>query len=193
MTDVRYEVAPRKLAVVCAAAAAGAAAILTLFVLPAERGIDLTGLGSALGLTGMTGDEAAAEPEAAAGPAAMAATPDKATIAKATPLRSDEMRLVLPPHSGVEVKARMAQGDHMIFRWEATGPLKVDMHGERLDGGDQVASYWKETNLTSGQGALTAPFEGKHGWYWRNRGETPVTVKVRTSGFYKELFQPPPE
>jgi hypothetical protein len=190
MSEIPYRAPTGRLAAACGVAAAGAAAILTLFVLPAERGVDLTGLGRVLGLTGM----ASAAPEAA-GPAEAAPqavpAPTKATIAKATPLRSDEMTLTLPPHSGVEVKAEMAAGDHMIFRWEATGPVKADMHGEPPNAGDEeFTTYWKEADLTSGQGAFTAQFAGNHGWYWRNRGETPVTVKVQTSGFYKALIQP---
>ena len=191
MTEVPYETPPRKLAVACGAAALGAAAILTLFVLPAERGIDVTGMGGLLGLTGM----GAANPVAETAPATADApsSQSKATIAKATPMRSDELTVVLPPHSGAEIKARMGEGDHMIFRWEASGPVKADMHGERIDAGDAFTSYWKEADLTTGQGAFTAPFKGTHGWYWRNRGETAVTVKVRTSGFYQELFKPPQE
>jgi len=191
MTEVPYETPPRKLAVACGAAALGAAAILTLFVLPAERGIDVTGLGGVLGLTGMGSANPTAETAAPTADAPAAQT--KATIAKATPMRSDEMTLVLPPHSGAEIKARMGEGDHMIFRWEASGPVKADMHGERINAGDAFTSYWKEADLTNGQGAFTAPFKGTHGWYWRNRGETAVTVKVRTSGFYQELFKPPQE
>jgi len=189
MSEIPYETSPRKLAVACGVSALAAAAILTLFVLPAERGIDLTGLGAVLGLTGMVASEpsAGAQPVAAGAPAAQT----KATIAKATPLRSDEMTVVLPPHSGVEIKARMGEGDHLVFRWEATGPVKADMHGERLNAGDEFTTYWKESDLTSGQGAFTAPFDGIHGWYWRNRGETAVTVKVRTTGFYQKLYQPP--
>jgi hypothetical protein len=29
-----------------------------------------------------------------------------------------------------------------------------------------------------------APFDGTHGWYWRNRGEATVTIVLQTSGFY---------
>ncbi|WP_332765911.1 hypothetical protein [Phenylobacterium sp.] len=190
MSEIPYQAPTGKLAAACGVAAAGAAAILTLFVLPAERGVDLTGLGRVLGLTGMAfaAPEAAGSAEAA--PQAVTA-PTKATIAKATPLRSDEMTLTLPPHSGVEAKAQMAAGDHMIFRWEATGPVKADMHGEPPNAGDdEFTTYWKEADLTSGQGAFTAQFAGIHGWYWRNRGETPVTVKVQTHGFYKALIRP---
>lgn len=191
MTDIRYEVPGRTLAAACAAAAGGAAVIVALFVLPAERGVDVTGLGSILGLTGMRAAEAEAEPAKASPAASAEAMPVKATIAKSTPMRSDEMSLTLAPHTGAEIKARMAKGDHLIFRWEASGPVKADMHGEPKGGGGEFTTYWKEKDLTNGQGAFTAPFEGTHGWYWRNQGETPVMVKVSASGFYGELFRPP--
>lgn len=193
MSEIPYQAPAGKLAAACGVAAVSAAAILALFVLPAERGVDPTGLGRLLGLTGMASPAPEAADPAVAAPQA-ATAPTKTTIAKATPLRADEMTLTLPPHTGVEVKAEMAAGDHMIFRWEATGPVKADMHGEPPNAADdEFTTYWKETDLTSGQGAFTAPFAGIHGWYWRNRGETPVTVKVRSSGFYKQLLRPPQE
>ena len=182
-----------------AGAAIVAAAVLTLFVLPAEAGIDPTGVGSALGLTRMSesGDEsenaAPAADTTAAPAAAPGAVPDKDSIVKTSPLRSDEMTLTLAPDEGAEIKAHMKAGDHFVFRWEAKGgPVKLDMHGERPNS-DEFSSYWEESGLTEGQGSFTAPFAGTHGWYWRNRGETPVTVKVRTSGFYQDLFRPEAE
>jgi hypothetical protein len=193
-TETPYQAPPRTLALACGAAALSAAAILTLFVLPAERGIDVTGLGTALGLTGMGtggGEASAPSPAARAGPQQVA-TPTRETIIQATPMRSDSMSLTLAPHSGVEVKAGMLKGDHMIFRWEASGPVKADMHGEPPNAKDgEFTTYWKELALTSGQGAFTAPFAGIHGWYWRNRGETPVTITIKTSGFYENLARRP--
>ena len=108
-------------------------------------------------------------------------------------MRSDEKSIDLPPHSGAEIKARMRAGDHLIFRWEASAPVRVDMHGEPPGAGDEFVSYWKEKRATSAQGAFTADFEGTHGWYWRNSGDTPVTITLRTTGFYGELFEPPLE
>lgn len=185
------QTSPQTLAKASAGAAAAAALVLTLFVLPAETGIDVTGLGGAIGLTRMA---AAAEPIAAetALPAAPVGTPVKDSIAKTAALRSDEMTITLAPHSGTEVKAHMQVGDSFVFRWETTGgSVKVDMHGERPNAADgEFTSYWKEKDLSQAQGSFTAPFEGTHGWYWRNRGDKPVTVTVRTTGFYKDLFQP---
>ncbi|WP_321794728.1 transmembrane anchor protein [Caballeronia sp. J97] len=190
----QLEVSNQTLAKATAGAVATAAVILTLFVLPAERGIDVTGIGRALGLTGMAAGAARAEPAAPSLtplPAAAGAMPNKLSISKATPYRSDEMELVLPPNAGAEIKAQMHEGDHLVFRWEATGgPVNVDMHGERPNAGKAYTSYWKAVEQTGAQGAFNAPFDGTHGWYWRNRGDRDVVIKVRTDGFYAKLFRP---
>jgi len=191
-TGVPYQASLRTLSVACGSAFLLAVLILVLFVLPAERGIDLTGAGSVLGLTQMSGAKARTEAPAAAAAASTPAiqAPTKQAIVQSTPWRSDEMTVVVKPHTGIEVKAMMKSGDHLVFRWESTAPVKMDMHGERPDAGDEFTRYWMESDLSSGQGAFTAPFEGRHGWFWRNRGDKDVTIKVQTAGFYGSLFQP---
>jgi hypothetical protein len=184
---------PRTLAKAVGGAAVAAGLALTLFVLPAEANIDPTGLGSLLGLTRMAVEKTGASASAAPSqPAAVVAAPDKASIARGGKLRSDSMTIALAPHSGAEVKAHMKTGDSFVFRWESQGgPVKADMHGERVNAPEgEFTSYWVEKQLTAGQGSFTAPFEGIHGWYWRNKGDTPVTVTVKTTGFYQDLFRP---
>ncbi|EIZ81258.1 hypothetical protein WSK_0203 [Novosphingobium sp. Rr 2-17] len=197
-----YRASPASLARATLAAGVVAAAILTLFVLPAEWGIDPTGVGKALGLTRMAGGAEADETDSPeVGAAAAAATTDlalpeqnKLNIEARKPLRSDDKTLTLPPHSGVEIKAHMVKGDHLIFAWNATGPIRMDMHGEPKGGKDgEFTSYWKQKELREAKGSFSAPFEGTHGWYWRNGGETPVTIKLHTSGFYQDLFEPSAE
>lgn len=200
-----YQASTRSLARASIAASAAAAAILVLFVLPAEWGIDLTGAGKAMGLTRMaqTGEgEDAAQGDAAEGaeaPAAAAALTTlpqvKESIATTTPWRTDTKTITLPPHSGTEIKAHMVKGDRLVFRWAAKGgDVRMDMHGEPKGGKPgEFSSYWKQKDLTEAQGSFTAPFEGTHGWYWRNGGETSVTIELNTAGFYKDLFEPPAE
>ncbi|ANI76993.1 MULTISPECIES: hypothetical protein [Sphingobium] len=187
---------PSTLAKATGGAVIAATAILTLFVLPAEYGVDPTGVGTALGLTGMVSGEAQeAVPTTLAAPAAGSiATPTKESIFKSTPWRQDEMTISLPPHSGQEVKAHMGKGDSFIFTWKSSGPIKAEMHGEELNAADDAfTDYWKELEISGGQGDFTAPFGGIHGWYFRNKGDTPVTVTVKTVGFYKDLYQPKAE
>lgn len=190
---VRISPSPATLAKATGGAALAAIAIVTLFVLPAEYGIDPTGVGSAIGLNGMVSGEAKDAPPAPEVAAASDnAIPTKATIAKSAVWRQDEMTVTLAPHSGQEVKAHMAKGDSFIFQWKSIGgPVKAEMHGENAGATDgSFTDYWKELALTGGQGDFTAPFDGTHGWYFRNKGDTPVTVTVKTVGFYKDLFQP---
>lgn len=193
-----YQASARQLTRATLGAAGVAAAILTLFVLPAEWGIDPTGVGKALGLTRMAAGAEADEtdtPSTSNGASALVVPAQtKDNIEALTAWRSDEKTVTLPPHSGIEIKAHMAKGDHFVFRWTATGPVRMDMHGEP-DVGPEGAftTYWKQKNLAKAQGSFTAPFAGRHGWYWRNGGETPVTITIKTDGFYKDLFEPPAE
>ena len=179
-----------------------AGVILTIAVLPAEYGIDPTGVGSALGLTKLStagANAGTAPPTANATVAAAAATavkapasPDMTTVSKSpTPLRSEEMSLTLQPGEGGEIKASMQKGQQFVFSWAADGgKVNFDMHGEPPNAGDKFTSYWKDLQQASASGTFVAPFDGTHGWYWRNRGKQPVTVRVTVSGFYEKLFQP---
>ncbi len=179
-----------------------AAVILITLVLPAEHGIDPTGIGKALGLTTLSapGGEAASAPipdtsaavepasETVAAPAAQASAP--IVTASEVPFRSDEMMLTLQPGEGDEIKATMRQGEQFVFTWEAEGgKVNFDMHGERLNAGSAFTSYWKDQQKTSAQGTFVAPFDGTHGWFWRNRGDKPVRIKLKVSGFYAALQQ----
>ncbi len=196
-----YQAPPRALARASIAASAAAAAVLLLFVLPAEWGIDPTGAGNAMGLTRMAQtdemeDEAQAPDASAAAAATLTIAPQiKENIATSTAWRADEKTVTLAPHSGVEIKAHMVKGDRLVFRWAASGgAVRMDMHGEPTNGKEgEFSTYWKQKDLTEAQGSFTAPYDGTHGWYWRNGGEVPVTITLKTAGFYKDLFEPPAE
>src|SRR3546814_17775149 len=89
------------------------------------------------------------------------------------------MSLTLAPGKGAEIKAHMNQGDTFVFHWTADAAVAVDMHGERVDAAkDEYTSYWIEREQSEASGTFTAPFDGSHGWYWLNRGDTHVTVQV---------------
>ena len=167
-----------------------AGAALVLFVLPAEAGVDPTGVGSALGLTGMGTQEADGEPSKVV--TDEVSVPSRASIEAAMPWREDSQTIELAPHSGIEVKAHMKKGDSFLFDWKATGgPVKVDMHGEPPNAADgEFTSYWIEPETTFQAGTFVAPIDGSHGWYWRNKGDKPVTINLKVSGFYKDLYRP---
>jgi hypothetical protein len=171
-----------------AIAIAVAGVILATVVLPAEYGIDPTGIGGKLGLTALHAPAATSAAPAATLPAAAPA--ESVVVKRDAPFRSDTMSLTLAPGKGAEIKAVMQTGDNFVFSWTADGDVNFDMHGELPDAGDKSTSFWKDKQKNSGHGSFVAPFAGIHGWYWSNRGKQPVTVTVKTSGFYEKLYKP---
>jgi len=174
-----------------------AAIVLTIFVLPAEYAIDPTGLGARLGLTTISDPEDDPIESAPTTEGEAAAVLEPVSVLDAVwkrdgAFRSDEMSLTLAPNEGGEIKALMNVGDRMMFSWSAEGgSVTFDMHGEALNAPkDEFTSFWKGRGETQGHGAFEAPFAGTHGWYWRNRSTAPVTVRVKTSGYYEKLFKP---
>lgn len=166
-----------------------AGAILITTVLPSEFGIDPTGLGKAMGLTALsaTNAEAAKLPDTVT-TSAPAPGPTTTVAKSGVPFRSDEMSLTLQPNEGAEIKSTMSKGEQFVFIWSVEGgAVNVDMHGEKPGAGEEFTSYWNAKQLTSDQGSFVAPFDGTHGWFWRNRGDKPVIVKVKVSGFYEKL------
>lgn len=193
-TNVPYQASRATLVRASITALAAGAAMLVLVVLPAEYGIDPTGIGGAIDLTRMAGGEDAAVPAgASAAPAAPATfavpTQTQANIEKKTPYRSDEKRITLAPHTGIELKA-MKAGDTFNFRWTSTGPLRSEMHGEPMGGKDDAfTDYWKQKDIRSAQGSFTAPFDGTHGWYWKYREDVPITLTAKLNGFYESMLE----
>jgi len=188
--------------------------ILVAIVLPSEYGIDPTGVGQKLGLTemGQIKVQLAAEAEAdqkaqaqAVAPAAPAATatatpitvqtepapaPAAAPVAVAEkPVKpvgkTDEISFTLKPGQGAEIKLVMKAGAKANYSWTANGAIvNFDTHG---NGGGRSITYEKGRGVPSDEGVLEAAFEGNHGWFWRNRTKSDVTVTLKTNGDYIEL------
>lgn len=190
-----------------AIAIAVASVVLVTAVLPAEYGIDPTGIGASLGLTALAQSPASAPEEPSPPAVAPAASPTTVELdAVGQPLkavegasvskregayRSESMTVTLPPGEGAEIKTPMKSGDGMVFNWTATGAVASDMHGERTGAAkDEYTSYWIETPRRQASGTFTAPFDGVHGWYWVNKTSEPVTVQVEVTGFQQALFRP---
>ncbi len=194
-----------------------AAMILVTTVLPAEYGIDPTGIGARLGLDALASTAEAAErpvpqpavsstlpaPDSDAATTALAAKASeafganagqsfdtKAASLRGTPYRRDTLSVTLAPGKGAEVKAMLKSGDGMVFHWKASGDVALDMHGERIGIKNAWTSYAVESAVREASGTFIAPFDGSHGWYWQNRGSDAVTVEIDVSGFQEKLYRP---
>ena len=105
--------------------------------------------------------------------------PAKAPIAP----RQDAWTFTLPPGKSIEWKLALDKGGVLTYAWSAPRPLSFDFHGDHDDGTDGFVSH-EENTLATDKGSFTAPFEGRHGWYWQNKNTQTVALTLTTSGPY---------
>ena len=181
-----------------------AAVILITVVLPAEYGIDPTGVGSLIGLTRMGEIKASLAQEAAAEgveksaevlASAEVSKPEAPTISEASTAIADdhkqskEFSFSLSPNEGTEIKLTMAKGNQVNFEWWTDGGrANFDAHA------DSKALQIKYHNYEKGaeeraEGVLEAAFDGNHGWFWRNRTTAPMTISLKVSGEYTDVVR----
>ncbi len=155
----------------CVVAVLLAAIALVCLILPAEYNVDPTGVGQALGLT------------------QLAQVAETSTSAPQTAGRQTHRATVtVPAGQGVEYKFQMNQHATLSYQWLSNGlPLYVDLHGEpAVELSDQYAPGYFQSyavaTVSEMTGSVTAPFDGSHGWYWKNSGDVPVVVQLKVVG-----------
>lgn len=180
-----------------------AVVILFTFVLPAEYGIDPTGLGKQMGLTTLSEIAQKSTPASAENcnkPALnLAENTAKTTISNPNsdlqPLENantiqwkDTVKIVIPASGALEYKFAMAKDAALEYSWVTDGtPIYFDFHGEPKGATDGYFKSYLETKQAESKGKLTSPFEGIHGWYWENETDQPITIQLSTNGTYQVL------
>lgn len=183
-------------------AALAAVAILVTAVLPAEYGIDPTGIGQVLGLKRMGEIKMALAKEAAAdrdkdtatGKQFVFAEEEKVVLQPATEpiapevtLLNHEMKVTLNPGEGTEIKVAMMKGGKVQYTWWTDGGrANFDVHGDSKELKINYHNYSKGSEQKS-KGTLEAAFDGHHGWFWRNRTAETITVTLQTKGEYTDI------
>lgn len=153
--------------------------IFIIVVLPAEYGKDPTGLGKRLGLTALSGTEPVTEPLDSI----------ETTFAgeKQYQFREDNEVITIPANKGIEYKFKLNAFDQLKYEWKTTdgSPIYFDFHGEPAgDTTGYFLSYGIGTAIQM-EGTSTVPFDGIHGWYWKNTSDQIITVQLKTSGNYQ--------
>jgi hypothetical protein len=193
----------KRLAISASIAVVVAAILLVIAVLPAEYGIDPTGLGQAMGLTQLGepvrtieivdvigGNESVRELEIPDfGEPVPLPNPAIHQDEEAAP-RSDRFVVTIPPERGTEIKTVLKSGKVIEYTWSVDrGTIYSDFHGHNPEFGDDFwVRYREHQEGAGGSGSLVAPFDGEHGWYWLNYNEFPVTVTLEVSGFYDDTI-----
>ncbi len=177
-----------------------AVAILVTAVLPAEYGIDPTGIGHVLGLKRMGEIKMSLAKEAAADRKVTATSkqsvpsieekvvqPVSEPIVPEVALLNHEMKVTLVPDQGTEIKVTMTKGSKVQYTWWTDGGrANFDVHGDSKKLDINYHSYSKGSEQKS-SGVLEAAFDGNHGWFWRNRTSETITVTLQTNGEYSDI------
>jgi len=168
-----------------------AGVILVTLVLPAEFGIDPTGVGKLTGLQRMGEIKSALAEEAKADEEARLlalGTGESTPIVDAegeSSSQTHEMSVTLEPGESTEIKLTMHKGDAVEFEWATdANDAFYDLHAD-----SSAVSYhvYEKGSSSSMTGTLTAAFDGNHGWYWKNKSEVSMTITLSTAGTYQDI------
>jgi len=154
-----------------AALVLAAVALLTL-ILPAEYNIDPTGIGQRLGLT-VLAQSAEASPV------------DPESIPEST-ASQQVIEITVPANKGIEYKLQMEQYDKVTYEWMTDGgSLYFDLHGEPEGDTTGYFESYAIATLDTMKGSFAAPFNGSHGWYWKNASTKPVAIQLILNGQFQ--------
>lgn len=112
----------------------------------------------------------------------------RAPEATAAGTQRNQILITLKPNEAAEVKMEMRKDARVAYQWMSSGPVNVDAHGDPVNAPKGFYhGYGKDRQITSGDGVLQAAFDGKHGWFWRNRGSQTITIQLDTNGEYMSI------
>ncbi len=161
--------------------------LLLTIILPAEYDIDPTGVGSVLGIRGLSHQAAVENVNAEIEENAMAAA-SPLHINHQPPLKFVDVDLVLEPYGQGEFKLKMQANARLSYLWHSgTDLVYADLHGHTLvvgeDGEEEIVVRYLETQEGTGEsGQFDTPFGGDHGWYFLNLETRPINIRVQISG-----------
>jgi hypothetical protein len=178
VNETKEALAHSKKSILKATCIALLAALVILFtaILPAEYGVDPTGIGKVLGFSNLADSKTD--------------TSESVVRYQARPAKykQNTVELRLAPHQGFEYKFILEQGSMMMFSWMASKEIEYDFHGEPKDGPKgYFESYEKKNVAKEEHGSFVASFPGTHGWYFKNNTGNTITISLSTSGYY-EVF-----
>jgi hypothetical protein len=136
-------------------------------------------------------------PVLAPSPTGDAPTVKNTFIAERRPFQFDSREITLAPGEGMEIKYNMRKGAGLAYSWTASATLFYEFHGEPdvKPAGKEGTDYYESYDLddkkgkTESHGTFLAPSTGIHGWFWENKSDKPVNLKLVSAGFYDWISQ----
>lgn len=189
VAPVQLKVSGRTLALITGGGLLAGTLIVLGAIMPAEFDVDPLGLGRLSGIARLWApEEKTWKPGAGMDPAHSSAMPIVRTTVE-IPLGAADW-----PEAALEYKFAMKAGQTLIYSWQAlsadgspvTTPVEFDFHGHTLaaDGEEMTVANYRKDRAISDTGSITAPFEGIHGWYFKNHAADPITIRLVAEGFY---------
>ncbi|MHB1107477.1 MAG: hypothetical protein ACYCZ2_14065 [Lutibacter sp.] len=185
------------------------ALLLVVAVLPAEYGIDPTGAGKLFGFSRLyISDDPKTLSTTFEGVVSNSDFPliklekagsnsnierpveaDNPPPAKQFEQKNDSVQVIVPAGKGVEFKINMLKYGQMKYEWATANRevLYFDFHGEVKQEAEIKDVYFESYTMANSNnmvGTFLAPYEGKHGWFFRNNSNTDVVVNLRLKGSY---------
>jgi hypothetical protein len=144
-----------------------------------------------------TTESATINPVLEPSPTGDAPTVKNAFIAQRRPFQFDSREITLAPGEGMEIKYNMRKGAGLTYSWTASATLFYEFHGEPdvKPAGKEGTDYYESYDLddkkgkTESHGTFLAPSTGVHGWFWENKSDKPVNLKLVSAGFYDWIMQ----
>ncbi|VAW15345.1 hypothetical protein MNBD_BACTEROID03-837 [hydrothermal vent metagenome] len=107
-------------------------------------------------------------------------------------IRNDTIEVIVDAEKGIEYKFRALKYGSVKYDWNTSDNaiVYIDFHGEVYQKNPPEEVFYESYTLAFSNnmaGTFTAPFEGKHGWYFRNKNEKDVTVTLHLQGQYELL------
>ncbi len=181
--------------------------VFVIMVLPAKFGADPTGMGKYLGINDPNGDAVSVDTippveiftqQSAkllkledGGSSPDIAVPDEANNPapeRQLKFREDTLLINIPAGKGIEYKIKMLKYGRVKYEWTTDqGIVFFDFHGEVKQANPPDDVYYESYTVAYSNnmiGSFLAPFEGKHGWYFKNRSEQEILINMRLKGEY---------
>ncbi len=161
--------------------------ILVTTVLPAEYGIDPTGIGKILGLKRMGDIKVSLSQEAVADKIKSSTKSGTLQETKYSPSnfisQKGEITISLLPNKGRELKVTMLKDELINYNWHTDG--EEVYFAAHTDSGEP--HDYSEGTKSNDSGALKAFCDGRHGWWFKNRTSNELTITLQIDGKYSDF------
>ena len=105
----------------------------------------------------------------------------------------DSITIKIPAKKGIEYKVKMLKYGSTKYEWHTQNKeiVFLDFHGEVEEKNPPKEVFYESYTVAYSNnmgGTFTAPFKGKHGWYFKNLSDKEITITLKLKGQY-QLFK----